>query len=76
MVDPKSGKALSITLWEGNEALLASTEAEYHKKAIERWSEFFEQAHDPENYTMHMYTGPVFTTSFSTDEAGQKVAAT
>ena len=37
--------------------MLASTEAEYHKKAVERFGEFFENAHDPENFQMHMYTG-------------------
>jgi hypothetical protein len=74
MVDFDSGKALSITLWEGEEDLLASTEAEYHKKAVERFGEFFENAHEPENFTMHMYTGPVFTETYSIDEAGKKVA--
>src|SRR4051795_8960524 len=74
MVDFDSGKALSITLWEGEEDLLASTEAEYHKKAVERFGQFFENAHEPENYTMHMFTGPVFQETFAIDERGKKVA--
>ncbi len=74
MVDFDSGKALSITLWEGEEDLLASTEAEYHKKAMERFGEFFQHAHEPENYSMHMLTGPVFKETFSVDESSQKVA--
>jgi hypothetical protein len=74
MVDFDSGKALSITLWEGEEDLLASTEAEYHKKAMERFGEFFQHAHEPENYSMHMFTGPVFQETFSIDESGAKVA--
>jgi hypothetical protein len=74
MVDFDSGKALSITLWEGEESLLASTEAEYHKKAVEKFGEFFENAHEPENFEMHMFTGPVFTETFSIDETGKKVA--
>jgi hypothetical protein len=74
MVDVESGKALSITFWEGEEDLLASTEAEYHKQAVARFSEFFEEAHEPENFRMHMFTGPIFKETFSTDEAGRKVA--
>ncbi|HEY1357685.1 MAG TPA: antibiotic biosynthesis monooxygenase [Thermoleophilaceae bacterium] len=74
MVDLESGKALSITLWEGEEDLIASTEAEYHKKAVERFGEYFEDAHDPENFTMNMFTGPIFKETFSMDEAGKKVA--
>lgn len=74
MVDFETGKALSITLWEGEEDLIASTEAEYHKKAVERFGEFFENAHEPENFRMHMFTGPVFKESFGIDEAGKKVA--
>ena len=42
LVDPDSGKALSITFWEGEDELLSSTEAEYHKRAIERFGEFFD----------------------------------
>lgn len=75
LVDYESGKALSITFWDGEEAMLASTEAEYHKKAIERFGEFFENAHEPENFSLHMYTGPIFADTFSVDEAGRKVAA-
>ncbi len=74
MVNFESGKALSITLWEGEEDLVASTEAEYHKKAVERFGEFFENAHEPENYSMHMFTGPVFAKTFSVDETGERVA--
>jgi hypothetical protein len=74
MVDFESGKALSITLWEGEESMIASTEAEYHKQAVARFGEFFENAHEPENYQMHMYTGPMFEDTFSIDEAGKAVA--
>jgi hypothetical protein len=74
MVDFDSGKALSITFWEGEEDLLASTEAEYHKKAVARFGEFFENAHEPENYQMHMYTGPMFSETYATDKAGERVA--
>jgi hypothetical protein len=48
MVDLETGKALSITFWEGEDDLIASTEADYHKQAIKRCGEFFESAHDPE----------------------------
>ena len=74
LVDRENGKALSITFWEGETAMLASTEAEYHKKAIERFGEFFENAHDPDNFELHMFTGDVFNGTFATDEAGAKVA--
>ena len=74
MVDFESGKALSITFWEGEEDLIASTEAEYHRQAVARFGEFFEEAHEPENFHMHMFTGPMFKETFSTDEAGRKVA--
>jgi hypothetical protein len=74
LVDPKSGKALSITFWEGQEELLASTEAEYHKQAMERFGEFFQGAHDPENFQLHLFTGPIFNGTFSVDEAGEEVA--
>lgn len=74
MVDFESGKALSITFWEGEESMLASTEAEYHKKAVARFGEFFENAHEPENFQMHMYTGPMFAEAFAVDEVGKQVA--
>jgi Antibiotic biosynthesis monooxygenase len=74
MVDMQSGKALSITFWEGEDALIASTEAEYHQQAIKRFGEFFENAHDPENFQMHLYTGPMFAESYAVDESGMRVA--
>ena len=74
LVDVESGKALSITFWEGEESLLASTEAEYHKQAIQRFGEFFENAHDPENFQLHLFTGPIFNGTFSAEEFGEKVA--
>ena len=74
LVDPKTGKALSITFWEGEEDLLASTEAEYHKQAVQRFGEFFENAHEPENFRLHLFTGPIFSGTFSVDEAGERVA--
>ena len=73
LVDYESGKALSITFWEGSEDLLASTEAEYHKKAIERFGDFFENAHEPENFQLNLFTGDIFNGDFSSDEAGQRV---
>ena len=54
--------------------MIASTEAEYHKKAVERFGEFFENAHEPENYTLHMYTGPIYSGTYAIDEAGERVA--
>jgi hypothetical protein len=74
MVDVESGKALSITFWEGEDSMIASTEAEYHKQAVARFGEFFENAHEPENFQMHMFTGPMFSRTYSTDEAGARVA--
>jgi hypothetical protein len=74
MVDFESGKALSITFWQGEEDLIASTEAEYHRQAVARFGEFFEDAHEPENYQMHMFTGPIFKDTLASDEAGRKVA--
>lgn len=74
LVDRKSGKALSITFWEGEESMLESTEAEYHKQAVKRYGEFFENAHDPENFELHLYTGAIFSGSYSEDEAGAKVS--
>jgi hypothetical protein len=74
MVDFKTGKALSITFWEGEESMLASTEAEYHKKAVARFGEFFENAHEPENFEMHMYTGPMFESTYASDEIAKQVA--
>ena len=61
LIDPETGKGLSVTLWEGDEELLKSTEAEYHKQAIERYSDFFpEGVHDPENYQVNLYLGPIY----------------
>ena len=60
LVDHETGKALSVTLWEGDEELLASTEAEYHKQALERFGEFFQGVHDPENYEVNLYMGPIY----------------
>jgi hypothetical protein len=62
LVDHHSGKALSVTLWEGDEQLIASTEAEYHNEALKRFGEFFEGVHDPENYEVNLYMGPIYQT--------------
>ena len=62
LVDHESGKALSVTLWEGDEEMLKSTEAKYHKEALERFGEFFQGVHDPENYEVNLYKGPIYTT--------------
>jgi heme-degrading monooxygenase HmoA len=74
LVDRESGKALSITFWEGETAMLESTEAEYHKEAIKRFGEFFENAHDPENFELNLYTGDIFNGTYSVDQTGSKVA--
>jgi hypothetical protein len=74
LVDVNTGKALSITFWEGEEDLLASTEAEYHKRAIERFGEFFEDAHEPENFQLHLFTGEIFNGTFAADALGEDVA--
>jgi hypothetical protein len=74
LVDHDSGKALSITFWEGESEMLASTEAEYHKQAVERFGEFFTNAHDPENFQLHLFTGDIFSGSYSVDDAGDRVA--
>ena len=60
LVDHSTGKALSVTLWEGDEELIASTEAKYHNEALQRFGEFFEGVHDPENYEVNLYLGPVY----------------
>jgi hypothetical protein len=62
LVDHNTGKALSVTLWEGDEAMIASTEAEYHNEALKRFGEFFEGVHDPENYETNLYMGPIYST--------------
>ena len=67
MIDRATGKALSITLWDLEEDLVASTEAEYHQQAVERFSEFFEGAHEPDNFEVYFFGGPVFE-----DEAAEK----
>lgn len=74
LVDFDSGKALSITFWEGETEMLASTEAEYHKQAIKRFGEFFENAHEPENFELNLFTGEIFNGTFAADEAGERVA--
>jgi hypothetical protein len=74
LVDYDSGKALSITFWEGEDELLSSTEAEYHKRAIERFGEFFENAHEPENFQLNLFTGDIFNGTYSVDETGERVA--
>jgi hypothetical protein len=74
MVDFDSGKALSITFWEGETEMLASTEAEYHKQAMQRFGEFFENAHEPENFSLHLYTGDIFSGTFAADDSAEKVA--
>jgi hypothetical protein len=73
VVDRETGKALSITFWEGETDLIASTEAEYHKQAIKRFGEFFENAHEPENFQLNLFTGPIFKDDFYSDEAGKRV---
>ena len=60
MIDRATGKALSITMWDLEEYLVASTEAEYHLQAVERFSEFFQGAHEPENFEIYFFGGPVF----------------
>jgi hypothetical protein len=60
LVDHSTGKALSVTLWEGDEQMIASTEAKYHNEALQRFGEFFEGVHDPENYEVNLYLGPVY----------------
>lgn len=72
LVDRESGKALSITFWEGEAEMLASTEAEYHKQAVKRFGEFFENAHEPENFALNLYTGPIFSGNYATDEVGAR----
>ena len=37
-----------------------------HKQALERSREFFEGVHDPENYEVNLYLGPIY----NTDEGG------
>jgi hypothetical protein len=74
LADFDSGRALSITFWEGERAKLVSTEAEYHERALERFGEFFENAREPENFELHMFTGDVFSGAYSIDEAGDRVA--
>jgi hypothetical protein len=73
LVDYESGKALSITFWEGSDELIASTEAEYHKEAIKRFGAFFENAHEPENFQLNLFTGEIFNGDFSRDDAGKRV---
>ncbi len=60
MIDRKTGKALSITMWDMEEDLIASTEAEYHEQAVARFGEYFQGAHEPENYEIYFFGGPVF----------------
>lgn len=60
MIDRDTGKALSITLWDLEEDLVASTEAEYHQQAVQRFSDYFQGAHQPENYEVYFFGGPVF----------------
>jgi hypothetical protein len=74
LVDYDSGKALSVTFWEGESEMLESTEAEYHKQAVARFGEFFENAHEPENFQLHLYAGDIFSGSYSVDESGERVA--
>jgi len=74
LVNFDTGKALSITFWEGEEEMLASTEAEYHKQAVARFGEFFENAHEPENFQLHLFTGDVFNGTFAVDHSGEQVA--
>ena len=60
MIDRTTGKALSLTLWDLEEDLVASTEAEYHLQAVAKFSEFFQGAHEPENFEVYFFGGPVF----------------
>ncbi len=60
LVQRDTGKAVSITLWDMELQLLDSTEAEYHKQAIERYGEYFQGVHDPENFEIDFLEGPVF----------------
>ncbi len=61
LVNHETGQALSVTLWEGDEEMLKSTEAEYHKQALERFGEFFEGVHDPDNFEVNLYKGAIYT---------------
>lgn len=78
LVNWETGSALSLTLWEGDEQLIASTEAEYHKEALVRFGEFFQGVHDPENYELNLLEGPIFSEPYYTETAaaalGQPVA--
>jgi hypothetical protein len=60
LTNPKDGNAIALTLWDMQESMMASTEAEYHKQAIARFGEFFENAHEPENYELDHFEGPIF----------------
>jgi len=69
LVDHETGKAVSVTLWEMERDLIASTEAEYHQQAVEKYSEYFAGAHEPENYEMYFFEGPIFEQTYDRDAA-------
>ena len=74
LVNWQTGRALSLTIWDGDEDRLASVEAEYHKKAIARFGEFFTGAHAPEDFELNLCEGPLFSEPHYADSAREILA--
>ncbi len=72
LADFDTGKALLISLWEGEDA--AQEEAEYHEQAIQRFGEFFANAPEPENMQLHLLAGEIFNGAYAADDAGEGIA--
>jgi hypothetical protein len=73
LADLDSGRALSISFWEGEDAM--REEAAYHERAIEHFGEFFANASEPENMQLHLFTGEIFNGTYAADDAGGDIAA-
>jgi hypothetical protein len=77
LINRETGKCISLTLWDVEKHLLNSTEAEYHRQAVQRYAEYFNGAHDPENYEISFVGGPMFRSeAMSPNAAGSWLAPT
>ncbi len=72
LADFDTGRALSISFWEGEGA--AREEAKNHERAIEHFGEFFENAPEPEDMQLHLFTGEIFNGAYSAGDAGEDIA--
>lgn len=50
LIDRETGKCISITMWDSEEHMMGSLNAQYHQEAVKKFANYFQGAHAPENY--------------------------